>query len=196
MENEPIWQHRSDVKGRLKMATYKGNCKNSDLLGAKIRNAVTNSMTAPQVASNVFKMRQSSMQNRWRLLVELCADKPLALGFMQVDGGLRGLAVDIGEDHSTLCRNLNSWESREPPLVLTGHAKEKKTNVPLVLIHIPLLTRWLLWVAEARASFFSGKRGVIDTEMILEIVRCQVPLGLSPPVVSELSWVEAKRLVK
>ena len=118
-----------------------------------------------------------------------------AVGGKPNSSHLRGLAVDIGEDHSTLCRNLNSWESREPPLVLTGHAKEKKTNVPLVLIHVPLLTRWLLWVAEARASFFSGKRGVIDTEMILEIVRCQVPLGLPPPVVSELSWVEARRLI-
>ena len=195
MAKEPIWQHRKDAVQRLEIATMIGECEKYDLLGAKYRNAVTRALTTSEVSSRVFNMRQSTMQERWKFLVELCADKPLALGFMQVYNGLRGLALDLEEDHSTLSRNLRSWESRKPPLILTGHNDKAKKN-PLVLIHVPFLTQWLLWVAESRASFKSGKPGIIGDETILEIVRSQVPLGLPPPVTNELSLSEAMRLIR
>ena len=83
-EYHDIWHFRREAKWRLSRAAEIGDCNRYDLLGAKARRPIIKSLAAPSVARDVFGMRQASMQNRWRLLVELAADKPLALGFVQV----------------------------------------------------------------------------------------------------------------
>ena len=181
MDDEPIWVQRREARSRLAYATQVAGCVRGDLVGSGARRPIIRAFTDLEVARDVFGIRQASMRDRWRLLVGLAADKPLALGFISVDGGLRGLGVDLDVDYTTLSRNLNSWESRRPPLVVTGHGKRIRARAPVAIIQIPLLTQWLLWTAEARAYSLGGHRGVIGFETIAEIGRALIPLGLPPP---------------
>ena len=194
-EYHDIWHFRREAKWRLSRATEIGDCNRFDLLGAKARRPIVKSLAAPSVARDVFGMRQASMQNRWRLLVELAADKPLALGFVQVYGALRGLGVDLDADYTTLCRNLNAWEAHQPPLVVTGHGERTKARAPMVMIQVPFLTQWLLWTAEARAMAIAVPRGSVNFDRIRRIACDQIPLGLPPPPTSTLTWSEGSRLV-
>ena len=199
-KTQNIWTYRNDAKWRLNRAAEYGGCHATELLKSGARSPIIKSLTAPDVARNVFGMRQASMQNRWRALVGLAADNPYALGFRNVDGGLRGLADDMGtcldadSSFTTLSRNLNEWGARQPPLVLTGHGKRTRARAPLDLIHIPLLTRWLLWTAEARANVFAQAPRVIDLNTICEVACRLIPLGTPPPS-SKLERSEASRLL-
>ena len=200
-KTQNIWTYRNDAKWRLNRAAEYGGCHATELLKSGARSPIIKSLTAPDVARNVFGMRQASMQNRWRALVGLAADNPYALGFRNVDGGLRGLADDMGtcldadSSFTTLSRNLNEWGARQPPLVLTGHGKRTRARAPLDLIHIPLLTRWLLWTAEARANVFAQAPRVIDLNTICEVACRLIPLGTPPPS-SKLERSEANRLLR
>ena len=82
MDKTPeIWAYRNDAKWRLRRAAEHGGCHTFDLLGSGARRPIIESLTAPDVARNVFGMRQASMQDRWRALVGLAADNTYALGF-------------------------------------------------------------------------------------------------------------------
>ena len=171
-EYHDIWHFRREAKWRLSRATEIGDCNRFDLLGAKARRPIVKSLATISVARDLLGMRQASMQNRWRLLVELAADKPLALGFVQVFGALRGLGVALAADYTPLCRNLNSWEAHQPPLVVTGHGERTNARAPMVMIQVPFLTKWLLWTAEARALSIAEPRGSLDFKAISRIA-CQ-----------------------
>ena len=194
-EYHDIWHFRREAKWRLDNATEIAGCNRFDLMGAKARRPIVKSLATISVARDLLGMRQASMQNRWRLLVELAADKPLALGFVQVFGALRGLGVDLDADYTTLCRNLNSWEAQKPPLVVTGHGERTKARAPMVMIQVPFLTQWLLWTAEARAMAIAVPRGSVNFDRIRRIACDQIPLGLPPPPTSTLTWSEGSRLV-
>ena len=200
-KTQNIWTYRNDAKWRLNSAAEYGGCHAAELLKSSARSPIIKSLTAPDVARNVFGMRQASMQNRWRALVGLAADNPYALGFRNVDGGLRGLAddmntcLDADSSFTTLSRNLNEWSTRQPPLVLMGYGKQTRAHAPLVLIHIPLLTRWLLWTAEARANVFAQVPRVIDLNTICEVACRLIPLGAPPPS-STMERPEANRLLR
>ena len=200
-KTQNIWTYRYQAKARLGLAAKHGGCGRSDLLGSDARSPIIESLTAPDVVRNVFGMRQASMQDRWRALVGLAADNTYALGFRKVDGGLRGLAEDmntcLGADSSftTLSRNLNEWSTRQPPLVLMGYGKQTRARPPLALIHIPLLTQWLLWAAEARANWFAIRSKAIDLNTISKVACRLIPLGTPPPS-SKLERSEANRLLR
>jgi len=200
-KTQNIWTYRNDAKWRLNSAAEYGGCHAAELLKSSARSPIIKSLTAPDVARNVFGMRQASMQDRWRALVGLAADNPYALGFRKVDGGLRGLAddmntcLDADSSFTTLSRNLNEWSTRQPPLVLMGYGKQTRAHAPLVLIHIPLLTRWLLWTAEARANVFAQVPRVIDLNTICEVACRLIPLGAPPPS-STMERPEANRLLR
>ena len=195
-KTQNIWNYRYDAKWRLLHAVEYGGCSRSDLLGSQARRPIIKSLAAHSVARDVFGMRQASMRDRWRELVELAADNAWALGFRKVDGALRGLAVDTDTCFSTLSRNLTAWENRHPPLVMTGYGKRTKARAPLVLIHIPLLTQWLLWTAEARSYVFAQVPRVIDLEAIRGIACELIPLGVPPPLTSAVTWPEANRILR
>ena len=195
-KTQNIWNYRYDAKWRLLHAVEYGGCSRSDLLGSQARRPIIKSLAAHSVARDVFGMRQASMRDRWRELVELAADNAWALVFMNVDGALRGLAVDTDTCFSTLSRNLTAWENRHPPLVMTGYGKRTKARAPLVLIHIPLLTQWLLWTAEARSYVFAQVPRVIDLEAISDLACELIPLGVQPPLTSAVTWPEANRILR
>jgi hypothetical protein len=77
-------------------------------------------MAEPETARALFGLRQSSTHRLWRALVKRCAETPGALGFMRVEGGLRGLGEELGVDYTTLSRNLKTWETCSPATVGDG----------------------------------------------------------------------------
>jgi len=165
-----------------------------DLLGANTRAHVTRPMTAPETATSLLGLRQTSTHRLWQALVKRCADSPRAVGFMRVEGGLRGLGAELGVDHTTLSRSLKAWETRHPPLVATGYEQRSRARESLALIQIPLLTEWLLWTADARARWLSHLPGVAGDRQIVDIQRAYIPRGMPPS--SDITWEGAAELLR
>ena len=162
-----INEHQADAYKRLNRALNLGGSLNAgDLLGANTRAHITRPMTASGTARTLFGLRQTSTHRLWQALVKRCADNPRALGFLRVDGGLRGLGEELGIDHTTLSRRLKAWETRHPPLVMTGYEQRSRARESLALIQIPLLTEWLLWTAEARARWLGDQPEDSETTQI------------------------------
>ena len=137
-------------------------------------------MTEPETARTLYGLRQTSTHRLWQALVKRCADSPRALGFMRVEGGLRGLGAELGVDHTTLSRNLKAWETRHTPLVVTGYEQHSRARESLALIQIPLLTEWLLWTAEVRARWLSHQPGHLWDTAVVDIQRIFIPQGMPP----------------
>ena len=176
-----IQKHQADAYQRLHHAlNLSGDLKVGDLLGANTRAHVTRPMTEPGTARTLYGLRQTSTHRLWQALVKRCADSPRALGFMRVDGGLRGLGAELGVDHTTLSRSLKAWESRHTPLVVTGHEQHSRARESLVLIQVPLLTEWLLWTAETRARWLGHQPGHLSDTDIVDIQRVFIPQGMPP----------------
>jgi hypothetical protein len=176
-----IWEHQADANRRLQHAlNLSGSLNAGELLGANTRAHVTRPMTEPGTARTLFSLRQTSTHRLWRALVKRCADSPRAVGFLRVEGGLRGLGAELGVDHTTLSRSLKAWESRHPPLVVTGYEQRSRARESLALIQIPLLTEWLLWTAEARARWLGDQPGHLADAVIVDIQRIFIPQGPPP----------------
>ncbi len=176
-----IQKHQSDAYQRLHHAlNLSGDLHAGDLLGANTRAHVTRPMTEPGTARTLYGLRQTSTHRLWQALVKRCADNPRALGFLRVEGGLRGLGAELGVDHTTLSRSLKAWETRHPPLVMTGYEQRSRARESLALIQIPLLTEWLLWTAEVRARGLSNQRGHLWDTDIVDIQRIFIPQGMPP----------------
>jgi hypothetical protein len=100
MDNDfKIWEHQADAYKRLNRALSLGGYFSAgDLLGANTRAHVTRLMTESETARALFGLRQLSTHRLWRALVKRCAETPGALGFMRVEGGLRGLGEELGAE--------------------------------------------------------------------------------------------------
>ena len=77
-EYHDIWHFRREAKWRLENATESAGCNRFDLLGAKARRPIVKSLATISVARDLLGMRQASMRDRWRELVELAADNAWA----------------------------------------------------------------------------------------------------------------------
>ena len=176
-----INEHQVDAHRRLNRALdLTGGLNAGELLGANTRAHITRPMTASGTARTLFGLRQTSTHRLWQALVQRCADNPRALGFLRVDGGLRGLGAELGVDHTTLSRSLKAWESRHTPLVVTGHEQHSRARESLALIQVPLLTEWLLWTAETRARWLSRQPGHLADTDIVDIQRIFISQGMPP----------------
>ena len=176
-----INEHQADAYKRLNRALNLGGSLNAgDLLGANTRAHVTRPMTEPETARTLYGLRQTSTHRLWRALVKRCAETPRSLGFMRVEGGLRGLGEELGIDHTTLSRRLKAWETRHPPLVMTGHEQHSRARESLALIQIPLLTEWLLWTAEVRVRWLSDQPDHLWDTAVVDIQRMFIPQGMPP----------------
>ena len=182
MDNDfKIWEHQADAYKRLNRALNLGGLLSAgDLLGANTRAHITPLMTEPETARTLFGLRQLSTHRLWRALVKRCAETPGALGFMRVEGGLRGLGEELGVDYTALSRNLKTWETRHPPLVVTGREQHSRARESLALIQIPLLTEWLLWTAEVRARRLSNQPDHLWDTAVVDIQRVFIPQGMPP----------------
>ena len=179
--NFTIQEDQADAHRRLNRALdLCGGLNAGELLGATTRAHVIRPMTDPDTARTLFGLRQSSTHRLWRALVVRCGGAPRALGFLRVDGGLRGLGAELGLDHTTLSRSLKAWESRPTPLVVTGYQQRSRARESLALIQIPLLTEWLLWTAEVRVHGLSQQPDHLNDTHIVDIQRMFVPQGMPP----------------
>ena len=175
------WHARAEATKQLNWFREIANgCQPYEIMGSSARKSVTNVMSSESFAKQVLGMRQKSMRRTWKRLVKLAADKPRALGFAQVEEGLRGLEYDLGVDKGTLSRNLRAWEERDDKLIVVQRQESKSGRNPIVGVHIPLLTEWLLWVAEAHVYLRTGTRDIADYQMVRAMPKQFLP-ELSPP---------------
>ena len=189
-----INEHQLDAHRRLQRALNLGGSLNAgDLLGANTRAHVTRPMTEPETARTLYGLRQTSTHRLWRALVKRCAETPRSLGFMRVEGGLRGLGEELGIDHTTLSRRLKAWETRHPPLVMTGYEQRSRARESLALIQIPLLTEWLLWTAEARARWLGDQPDHLWDTAVVDIQRMFIPQG--PPPSPDITRQDAAQML-
>jgi hypothetical protein len=189
-----INEHHLDAHRRLQRALdLSGGLNAGDLLGANTRAHITRPMTASGTARTLFGLRQTSTHRLWQALVKRCADNPRALGFLRVDGGLRGLGEELGIDHTTLSRRLKAWETRHPPLVMTGYEQRSRARESLALIQIPLLTEWLLWTAEVRVRRLSNQPGHLWDTAVVDIQRMFIPQG--PPPSPDITRQDAAQML-
>ena len=171
----------SSAKEQLSYACHlAGGCYPSELLNARVRNLLVKTFSLELTARSGFGMRQQTMRDRWSRLVQLTAAGPKSLGVFKVNGGLRGLAQELSTDHTTLFRNLKTWEERPYPLVRTDfHLKPDCRS--LGWIQIPLLTDWLIWTAEQRAHLGIGQSTDLYRATVVKLTEYMVPMGITPP---------------
>jgi hypothetical protein len=188
-----IWSDRHKAMKRLRRAAEIGNCSTSDLLRAKARRPVINALTSNYFTQEQLGMRQRSMGDRWAELVELSADKTWALGFVEIDRGIRGLGEDLQTPFTSLSRNLVAWREANPPLVRIATHTPEGDQERFVMLQVPLVTRWLLWVAEYRAQYFAQVPRALYLDEISEIAQVMICSGMEPSV---MSYDDARKVLK
>ena len=175
------------------MAAKTGGCSISDLLRAKARRPVINALTSNYFTQEQLGMRQRSMRDRWAELVELAADKSWALGFVEVDRGIRGLGEDLQTPFTSLSRKLVAWREANPPLVQVATETPEGDQEQFVMLQVPLVTRWLLWVAEYRAHYFAQIPRALYLDEISEIAQEMICSDMEPSV---MSYEDARKLLR
>ena len=183
----------SKARRRLRFAAEKGRCSVTDLLRAKARRPVINALTCDFFTQEQLGMRQRSMRDRWAELVELSADKTWALGFVEVDRGIRGLGEDLQTPFTSLSRNLVAWREATPPLVRVAGDTPDGDQERFVRLQIPLVTRWLLWVAECRSHYFAQVPRALHLDEISEIAYAMICNGMEPSV---MGYEDARKVLK
>ena len=181
------------ARRRLRFAAEKGRCSVTDLLRAKARRPVINALTSDYFTQEQLGMRQRSMRDRWAELVELSADKTWALGFVEIDRGIRGLGEDLQTPFTSLSRNLVEWREATPPLVRVAGDTPDGDQERFVRLQIPLVTRWLLWVAECRSHYFAQVPRALHLDEISEIAYAMICNGMEPSV---MDYEDARKVLK
>lgn len=188
-----VRQCRDEALVRLRAAQRFGGCTRATLLGGVVRAPLLVAMTDSETVRVRFGIRGVALQKRWSRLVDLAAARPASLGFVQIDGTLGVMAKQLHTDQATLSRNLRAWERRDRPPVLAEVIRGKK---PKVLVQIPLLTAWLLWVADARAVVHRGHQGFIGADTIRQLAVTLISRGLRPPPEKALLPLDAQRMIR
>ena len=177
-----LYRAFNKARRRLRFATEMGDCSVADLLRSKARRPVINALTSDYFTQEQMGMRQRSMRDRWAELVELAADKSWALGFVEVDRGIRGLGEDLQTPFTSLSRNLVAWREANPPLVRIATDIPEGDQERVVMLQVPLVTRWLLWVAEYRAHYFAQVPRALYLDEISEIAYAMICNFMEPSV--------------
>jgi hypothetical protein len=114
---------------------------------------------------------RSSTREKWQRIAKLAARGLNDLGFVEVIGGTRGLAVDLGMPETSgarLGKNLEAWA--EEGIVRLFHQqyiyenpRNTRRGLPaLVGIQIPWLTSALVWAANRNAERLDGVQDPIS----------------------------------
>ena len=188
-----VRQSRDEALARLRSAQRFGGCTRAALLGGALRAPLLAAMIDPETARRCFGIRGTDLQKRWARLVGLAGARPASLGFVQVDGTLGVLAKQLHTDQATLSRNFRTWERRDRPPALAEATRGKK---PTVIVQIPSLTAWLLWVADAQAIVHRGHQGFICTDIIRQVAVTLISRGLRPPPEKALLPLDAQRMIR
>ena len=90
-------------------------------------------------------------------------------------------------------KNLKAWSRRKnPPVIYETHSGKKSR----VIIQIPLLTEWLLWVADSRSVVHSGLKGFINFRTINDVAVSLISKGVMPRNDKFLTPLDAARDIR
>lgn len=147
-----IEDEREIAENRLFSAARRAQSSLADVLSRPARLQLADAITSETFRWNSAVGRTSSQQERWKALVQASTKSSKSLGFVKIKDGTHGLALQLGVgDQSTWSRSLKKWSTGDPQIVDTGTAAKGRGRPQLQIVQIPLLTDWLLWVAEAKA---------------------------------------------
>ena len=178
---------------RFKSAQRFGSCSPSDLLGSSIRAPVLSVLSEKKVAIRSYGMRGSDFQSQWFKLVDLAGARPDSLGFIERKGNLKKFAKELKVKEEDIQKNLKAWSRRKnPPVIYETHSGKKAR----ITIQIPLLTEWLLWVADSRSVVHRGMKGYLNFRTINELTTSLISKGISTPPEKNLLPVDAARMIR
>ncbi|MCH2621264.1 MAG: hypothetical protein VX797_05895 [Actinomycetota bacterium] len=178
---------------RFKAAQRFGSCSPSDLLGSSIRAPVLGVLNEKKVAIRSYGMRGSDLQNQWFKLVDLAGARPDSLGFIERRGNLKKFAKELKVKEEVIQKNLKAWSRRkDPPVIYETHTGKKSR----IVIQLPLLTQWLLWIADSRSVVHRGIKGFINFKTINELSTTLIARGISPSSDKFLLPVDAARDIR
>ena len=178
---------------RFKSAQRFGSCSPSDLLGSSIRAPVLSVLSEKKVAIRSYGMRGSDLQSQWFKLVDLAGARPDSLGFIERKGNLKKFAKELKVKEEEIQKNLKAWSRRKnSPVIYETHSGKKAR----ITIQIPLLTEWLLWVADSRSVVHRGMKGYLNFRTINELTTSLISKGIPPPPEKNLLPVDATRMIR
>jgi len=178
---------------RFKSAQRFGSCSPSDLLGSSIRAPVLSVLSEKKVAIRSYGMRGSDLQSQWFKLVDLAGARPDSLGFIERKGNLKKFAKELKVKEEEIQKNLKAWSRRKnSPVIYETHSGKKAR----ITIQIPLLTEWLLWVADSRSVVHRGMKGYLNFRTINELTTSLISKGIPPPPEKSLLPVDATRMIR
>jgi len=176
---------------KFKSAQRFGSCSPSDLLGSSIRAPVLGVLSEKKIAIRSYGMRGPDLQSQWFKLVDLAGARPDSLGFIERKGNLKKFAKELKVKEETIHKNLKAWSRRKnPPVIYETHYGKKSR----IIIQIPLLTEWLLWVADSRSVVHRGMKGYLNFRTINELTTSLISKGIPPPPEKNLLPVDAARM--
>ena len=136
------------------------------------------------------------MRQRWKRIVKEATRYPDSLGYITVEQGLDDVAQRFRCEPSTLFRNLRTWETQEPPLVVCGYERDYGRKQRIAVIQIPLVSDWLLFMARANAKALGGLPNAMDVAQTRRLVRGYLKASLPPPLsMASISATEAEKLI-
>ena len=176
---------------KFKSAQRFGSCSPSDLLGSSIRAPVLGVLSEKKIAIRSYGMRGPDLQSQWFKLVDLAGARPDSLGFIERKGNLKKFAKELKVKEETIHKNLKAWSRRKnPPVIYETHYGKKSR----IIIQIPLLTEWLLWVADSRSVVHRGMKGYLNFRTINELTTSLISKGIPPPPENNILPVDAARM--
>jgi len=186
-----IEKNRELAIEKFKSAQRFGSCSPSDLLGSSIRAPVLGVLSEKKIAIRSYGMRGPDLQSQWFKLVDLAGARPDSLGFIERKGNLKKFAKELKVKEETIHKNLKAWSRRKnPPVIYETHYGKKSR----IIIQIPLLTEWLLWVADSRSVVHRGMKGYLNFRTINELTTSLISKGIPPPPEKNLLPVDAARM--
>ena len=178
---------------KFRSAQRFGSCSPSDLLGSSIRAPVLSVLSEKKIAIRSYGMRGPDLQTQWFKLVDLAGARPDSLGFIERKGNLKKFAKELKIKEEEIQKNLKAWSRRKnPPVIYETHSGKKSR----ITIQIPLLTEWLLWVADSRSVVHRGMKGYLNFRTINELTTSLISKGIPPPPEKNLLPVDATRMIR
>ena len=178
---------------KFRSAQRFGSCTPAQLLGSSIRAPILGILCEKRVAIRSYGMRGSDLQNQWFKLVELAGSRPDSLGFIERKGNLKNFSKELRIKEELIQKNLKAWSRRKnPPVIYETHSGKKSR----VVIQIPLLTEWLLWVADSRSVVHSGLKGFINFRTINDVAVSLISKGVMPRNDKFLTPLDAARDIR
>jgi hypothetical protein len=193
---DEVAQRYDDLLGEIGGLGWAFGVSASEFLAGLDRHVVGSAIGGDAYARDVLGMRRSSMRQRWKRIIKEVTRHPDSLGYITVKKGLNDVAQRLRCEPSTLFRNLRTWETQEPPLVVCGYVRDHGRKQRIGVIQVPLVSDWLLFIARANAQSLGGLPNAITTAQTRKLVRAYLKARLPPPLSeASVSAIEAEKLI-